>query len=478
MVGDEARLVWGCSACLRVRERPPRDHRRLVETTEDLAAAAGHSVDAEGWLAEFDTGFAAIAGRFGRVEPRRQARAFLLGLLSDVDTRSCWQLAEHAGDGSPHAMQRLLGETVWDADAVRDDVRGYAVDALGEAGGVLILDDTGDLKKGCLTIGTQRQYTGTAGRIENAQVAVYLAYATTAGSTLIDREVYLPKAWTDDRARCAAAGVPDDVRFATKITLGRRMLTRALDAGVSAAWCTADEFYGGDHHLRRDLQARGVGYVLAVAKSHRVIARTVDGPVRADRLAATLPDRAWNQISAGRGSKGERDYDWAWMTINPPAGEVGGCHSLLVRRRISDGELAFYRCWTPTPVPLRTLVRVAGTRWNVETCFQTGKSIGLDEPQVRRWDSWYRHVTLVMLAHAILTVIATRERDNRTDHDQTLIALTFHEIRRLITRLITNTVHTIDHWLHWSAWRRRHQARARTSHYRRRGHIAYQPAST
>ena len=447
-----------------------------METIEDRAAAAGHSVAAQGWLAEFDTGFAAIAGRFTRVEPRRQARAFLLGLLSDVDTRSCWQLAEQAGDASPHAMQRLLGEAVWDADAVRDDVRGYAVDALGDPDGVLILDDTGDLKKGDLTVGTQRQYTGTAGRIENAQVAVYLAYATPRGSTLIDREVYLPKSWTGDPLRCAAAGVPEHVRFATKVTLGRRMLARALDAGVPAAWCTADEFYGGDQHLRRDLQTREVGYVLAVAKSHRVIARTADGPMRADRLAATVASRAWNRISAGPGSKGERDYDWAWIAITPPSGEAPGCHSLLVRRRISDGELAFYRCWTPQPVPLRTLVRVAGTRWKVETCFQTSKTIGLDEPQVRRYDSWYRHTTLVILAHAILTVIAARERDVHADHTQ--IPLTFGEIRRLFSRTITTTIHTIDHWLHWSTWRRRHQATAKTSHYRSRGQLTHLPAST
>jgi len=439
-------------------------------------AAAGHSVAAEQWLAEFDTGFAAVAGRFARVEPRRRARAFLLGLLSDVDTRSCWQLAEQAGDASPHGMQRLLGAAVWDADQVRDDVRGYVAAALGDPGGVLILDDTGDLKKGSHTVATQRQYTGTAGRIENAQVAVYLAYATARGSTLIDREVYLPRAWTDDPGRCTAAGVPPQVRFATKITLGRRMLARALDAKVPAAWATADEFYGGDQHLRRDLQTRGIGYVLAVAKSHRVTARPADGPVRADRLTAGLPTRAWNRISAGAGSKGERDYDWAWIAITSPDGEAAGCHSLLVRRRISDGELAFYRCWSPRPVPLRVLVRVAGTRWNVETCFQTGKIIGLDEPQVRRWDSWYRHVTLVMLAHAILTVIAARERDRHAD--PALIPLTFNEIRRLFARLITTTIQTIDHWLHWSAWRRRHQRRAKTSHYRCRGHTINQPAST
>jgi SRSO17 transposase len=375
-------------------------------------------------------------------------------------------------------MQRLLGEAVWDADAVRDDLRGYVVDALGDPGGVLILDDTGDLKKGVHTVGVQRQYTGTAGRIENAQVAVYLAYAAPDGYTLIDREVYLPKAWTDDPHRCAAASVPADVGFATKLTLARRMLTRALDAQVPAAWCTADEAYGGDRQLRRDLQARGVGYVLAVAKSHRVTARPADGPVRADRLAAALPARAWNRASAGVGSKGDRDYDWAWIAITPPADEAAGQHTLLIRRRISDGELAFYRCWSPRPVPLRALVRVAGTRWNIETCFQTGKAIGLDEPQVRRWHSWYRHTTLVMLAHAILTVIAARERDRHPATGQALIPLTLPEIRRLFARLIATTVHPVSHWLTWSYWRRRHQARARTSHYRRRNRTTHQPAST
>jgi SRSO17 transposase len=429
-------------------------------------------------LAEFDTGFAAIAGRFGRVEPRRQARGFLLGLLSDVDSRSCWQLAEQAGDASPHAMQRLLGEAVWDADAVRDDLRGYAVDALGDPSGVLILDDTGDLKKGVHTIGVQRQYTGTAGRVENAQVAVYLGYAAPGGYTLIDREVYLPKAWTDDPDRCAAAGVPAEVEFATKLALARRMLTRALQAKVPTSWCTADEAYGGDRQLRRDLQRHGVGYVLAVAKSHRVTARPVDGPVRADRLTADLPSRAWNRLTAGNGSKGDRDYDWAWIAITAPGDETAGQHTLLIRRRISDGELAFYRCWSPRPVPLRTLVKIAGTRWSVETCFQTGKTIGLDEPQVRRWHAWHRHVTLVMLAQAILTVIAARERDRHHAGAAELIPLTINEIRRLFAKLISNTVHPISHWLAWSRWRRQHQARARTSHYRRRTPQTHQPAST
>lgn len=445
--------------------------------SHNRAVAVEASVDVDVWQGHFDTAFARIAGRFGRVEPRRQARAFLLGLLSDVESRSCWQLAEQAGDASPHAMQRLLGEAVWDADKVRDDLRDYVVDELGAADGALILDDTGDLKKGAQSVGVQRQYTGTAGRIENAQVAVFLAYASSRGRALIDREVYLPKVWTDDRDRCRAAGVPDEVGFATKVALGRRMLARALEAGVPARWATADEFYGGDRGLRRDLQARGVGYVLAVAKSHRVTLPI--GVLRADQAAARLHRRCWNRLSAGAGAKGQRDYDWAWVRITPPADETPGHHWLLVRRRISDGELAFYRCWSPEPVTLAALVRVAGIRWCVEECFQAGKGeVGLDEHQVRKWTSWYRFTTLVMLAHALLAVIAAHERDQRARSDNELIPLSINEIRHLFAKLITNTVRTISYWMHWSAWRRRHQARARTSHYARRGDLIDSHSST
>jgi SRSO17 transposase len=273
---------------------------------------------------------------------------------------------------------------------------------------------------------------------------VFCGYATPRGYTLIDREIYLPRCWADDPGRRTAAGVPDEVTFATKIALARPMLTRALDAQVPAAWATADEFYGGDAHLRRDLQTRGVGYVLAVAKSHRGTALAADGPVRANRLAATPPSRAWNRLSAGTGAKGDRDYDWAWIAITAPADEATGQHTLPIGCRISDGELAFDRCFSPQPVPLPVLVTVAGTRWRIETCFQPGKAIGLDEHQVRRWDSWYRHTTPVMPAHAILAAIAARERVP-PGPDQTLISLTVPEIRRLFAKLIANTAHTIDH---------------------------------
>src|SRR6266487_4430570 len=216
-----------------------------METTKDLVAAVGARVTVGDWVEQFEVGFAYIAGRFGRVEPRRQVRAFLLGLLSDVDTRTCWQLAEQAGDRTPHRMQRLLGEAVWDADKVRDDVRDYVVDKLGDPGAVLILDDTGDLKKGTASVGVQRQYTGTAGRIENAQVAVFLAYASRRGHALIDRGLYLPRSWTADPDRCAAAGVPTEVGFATKPALATEMISRAVAAGVPAAWVVGgDEVYG------------------------------------------------------------------------------------------------------------------------------------------------------------------------------------------------------------------------------------------
>lgn len=318
-----------------------------------MAAAA--SVDPDAWMECFDSAFARIAGRFKRVEPRKAARDWLLGVLCDVDTRSSWQLAEQAGHASPHRMQRLLAEAVWDADAVRDDPRAFVVDELGDQHGVLIVDDTGDLKAGSATVGVQRQYTGTAGRIENSQDTTFLGYAGSRGRALIDRELYLPKSWTDDPGRCAKAGVPADTQFATKITHARRMLARARDAGVPPAWATADEFYGNHRGLRRDLQARRLGYVLGVARTHR-LALATGLTATAEHVAQRhVPRRSWNRLSAGKGHKGERVYDWAFVRILPPANENTGQHWLLVRQRIRDGELAFYRCWSPEPVTLAAL---------------------------------------------------------------------------------------------------------------------------
>jgi SRSO17 transposase len=404
-----------------------------------------------------------VAGRFGRADLRRRARAFVPGLLSELPHKNCWTIAEHAGDPNPDGMQHLLARAVWDHDKVRDDLRDYLVEHLGDPEAVLVVDETGDLKKGTTTVGVQRQYTGTAGRIENAQVAVYLLYATDAGHALIDRELYIPQGWIDDPARCQAAGIPDQVGFATKPALATAMICRALDAGVPAGWVAGDEVYGADPRLRAELEARQIGYVLAVACDHRV--RVGGDTQRADALLRQIPARAWQQVSCGTGAKGHRLYDWAFIRLDH--GEQRAQHWLLVRRNQRTGELAFYRCFTPRPVPLAVLVQVAGRRWTVEERFQTGKGLcGLDQHQVRRWRSWYRWTTLSMLAHAFLVVAALAERTQRPPPSG-LVGLTCNEIQRLFAALVIQPIADAAHRLRWSFWRRRHQARARTCHYHR-----------
>ena len=431
-----------------------------MTTGDDLLVAAGPSVEPGPWLGIFDELMSTVAGRFPRVEPRRRARAFVLGLLADLPRKNCWTIAEHAGDGSPGGMQHFLARARWDADAVRDDLRGYVAGHLGDPQAVLVVDETGDLKKGPATAGVQRQYTGTAGRTENAQVAVYLSYAGRDGHALIDRELYLPKPWTDDPDRCHAAGIPEDMVFATKPALARAMIARALDAGVPAAWVAGDEVYGRDPGLRAELEERQTGYVLAVACDHRVAVAA--GKHRGDELAACLPRAAWQRYSAGPGAKGHRYYDWALTGL---AGGRPGHHWLLIRRSRRTRELAFYRCYAPGPVPLATLVQVAGRRWTVEENFQAGKELtGLDQHQVRRWASWYRWVTLAMLAAAFLTITAATEHGHPQPEDQ--IPLTRTEISRLLTATITRPARHTDP-LTWSSRRQRHQHRARTSHYQR-----------
>ncbi|GAA2602770.1 IS701 family transposase [Winogradskya consettensis] len=420
----------------------------------------------------------AFAGRFGRVEPRRAAAQFVTGLLTDLEIKTCWQLAEQAGHGRPDAMQRLLYRAKWDADAVRDDVRQVVADRLGDPDGVLVVDETGDLKKGTHTVGVQRQYTGTAGRIENAQVGVFLAYASRHGHTLIDRRVYLPKSWTGDRQRCQQAGVPDDITFATRSELADHMITAAVDALVPARWVAADEAYGNNTGLRARLRALRLGYVLAVSRDHLVPIGAGKTRCRADQLAADLPATGWTRRSAGDGSKGPRFYDWAWLADVGADGDPDddGRHSLLIRRNNSTGELAFYRCWTPGPVTLAQLVRVAGIRWTVEESFQAGKGqVGLDQHQVRRWTSWHRFTTLALAALAILALCTATSRTPEHHGQDDMIELTVNEIRRLINVLLIRPTHSIAYSLRWSTWRRRHQARAKRAHYARRLNLELQP---
>jgi SRSO17 transposase len=358
-------------------------------------------------------------------------------------------------------LQHMLSRASWDEDAVAGDVRDYVTTALADPDAVLVVDETGDLKKGAATVGVQRQYTGTAGRIENSQVAVYLTYAGARGHALIDAALYLPRCWTDDPARLARAGVPDDVEFATKPALAQEMIAAALDAGVPASWVAGDEVYGADTALRGVCRRRGVGYVLNVACNHHL----VSAGCRVDALVVGMPAFEWQRLSAGAGSKGPRLYSWLLIDIGST---LPGHEWIMVRRNDSTQELAYYRCWSPRLVPLRTLVAVAGRRWTIEESFQAAKGqAGLDEHQVRTWTSWRRWVILSMLAMAFLAVTAATERDH-TPAPDSLIPFTLNEIRHLFDKLILARTATEDTIWAWSLWRRKHQATARYYHYQRR----------
>lgn len=361
---------------------------------------------AAGWSASFAAFAERFAGRFPRVESRRQAVSYLRGLLSETERKNGWTLGEAAGDAGPEKMQRLLNFYSWDADGVRDDVREAVVDAIGDGQqGVLILDETGFLKKGTRSAGVARQYSGTAGRIENCQIGVFLAYASPHGRALIDRELYLPKEWTDDRARCRGAGVPDSEQFATKPVRGRRMLERALEAEVPFGWVTADEAYGQDTKFRLWLESAGLAHVVTVPKNASVVSMDLR-KIRADRVIAELDEPAWHRLSAGSGAHGERIYDWAAADIRPLRDPACG-HWLLARRSVSDPtDVAYYVCYGPANTPLHELVRVAGSRWAIEESFQTAKNeTGLDHYQARGYTAWYRHTTLSMAAAAFPTII-------------------------------------------------------------------------
>jgi SRSO17 transposase len=357
------------------------------------------------WAAGLEAVHARVAPRFARAEPRQRALAYLRGLLSPVERKNGWQLAEQAGDATPDGMQHLLARADWEADRVRDDLRAYVVEHLGDERAVLVVDETGFLKKGTKSVGVQRQYSGTAGRIENCQIGVFLAYASPRGRTFLDRELYLPKEWATDTARREEAAVPDTVEFRTKPQLARAMLERALDAGVPAAWVTGDEIYGGDRRLRLWLEERRVPHVLAVKSTEPLWTRTSWRQVAAKTLAASVADTEWERLSAGEGAKGPRVYDWARVAIRALP-EPGWDYWLLVRRSVADPtELAYYVCFCPVGTSLAELVRVAGTRWAIEESFESAKGeVGLDHYEVRRWPGWYRHITLALLAHAYLAV--------------------------------------------------------------------------
>ena len=365
------------------------------------------AADVGRWAEEIGRVRDRLGPRFARSEARARVGLYLRGLLAGVERKNGWQLAEFAGDLSPANVQHFIGRAAWDADAVRDDLRAYVAEHLGEPDGVLIVDETGFLKKGEKSVGVQRQYTGTAGRIENSQVGVFLAYRGTRGHALIDRALYLPKSWAGDGPRREEAHVPTGVAFATKPALARGMVERALDAGVPTAWVTADEVYGSDSKSRRLLEGRGVGYVPAVACSQRLFLGGQYG--RADDHVADLPEAAWVSRSCGAGSKGDRTYEWAFVPFSHPT-DRGLRRGLLVRRSQSDPtDRAYYLTHAPAGATEGDLARAAGSRWAVEECFELAKGeCGLAHGEGRTWHAWHRHITLSMFALAILAALRSR----------------------------------------------------------------------
>ncbi|MDP9381305.1 MAG: IS701 family transposase [Chloroflexota bacterium] len=370
--------------------------------------------DVQAWDRELDILHQRIAPRFRRSEPRQRTRSYLQALLSPCERKNGWQVAEVVGETAPDGVQRLLNAADWDANVVRDDLRAYVVDHLADADAVLVIDETGFLKKGTKSVGVKRQYSGTAGRIENCQIGVFLCYASQLGAAFIDRALYLPKEWARDQVRRKEAGVPESVAFATKPELATTMVLRALDVGVPCGWVTGDTIYGGDRTLRVTLEQRQQPFVLAVP-SNEPLWR--DGPqyLEARVIADQLPVEAWQRLSAGDGAKGPRWYDWAWqplwrLQLTPEERAQG--HWLLVRRSLDDPtDLAYYVVFAPRATTiLETVVRVAGMRWQIEVGFEAAKGeCGLDEYEVRKWDAWHRHITLALLAHAFLTVIRHQE---------------------------------------------------------------------
>ena len=346
-----------------------------------------------------------IGPRFSRPEPRARAIAYIKALMSHAERKNGWQLAEEAGDMSPDGMQRLLNAAKWDADQVRDDLQDYVVEHFGEPEAIITVDETGFIKKGRHSAGVQRQYSGTAGKVENCQIGVFLGYVSSKGRALLDRALYLPKSWTSDPDRCREAQVPEEAcKFATKPELARRMIAHALERGVPARWVTGDEVYGRDSKLRRFLQEQRLSYVLAVASTQRMPCGKE--PVTAAELAEEIPPSAWKQMSAGNGAKGPREYNWAIRRLDALK-EEGYEAWLLVRQSLGPKrERAYYWVFAPTETRLADMVKVAGSRWSIEESFERAKGeVGLDHYEVRLWPAWHRHMTLSMLALAYLDVV-------------------------------------------------------------------------
>lgn len=381
-----------------------------IETTLELWASSLRDVKAR------------IRPLFTQERVAASAGLFLDGLLGPERRKTGWMRAEAAGDPGPWRQQAILGRGRWDADDLRDIVRDYALETLADDDAVLVIDETGFLKQGKASCGVARQYTGSAGKITNCQIGVFAAYVSRHGHAFIDRALYLPKAWTEDAGRMAAAHVPDKTAFATKPALARTLIERAIAAGVPFGWVAADSVYGvGEVELA--LRRAGKGYVLGIASNHSVKSWGKAKPIAgtAGSIAQGLAPAAWKRLSAGEGTKGPRLYDWAYLELaGLDASQYGESLSglwtrgLLIRRTIADQDLAFFSTWCPAGTSIEKLVAIEGHRWAIEDSFETAKNeLGLDHNETRSWHGWHRHVSLVMLAFAMMAAIQYRANNTQ-----------------------------------------------------------------
>jgi SRSO17 transposase len=378
--------------------------------------------DVDRWEAELESLFTRLRRLFYRTESKKHAEQYVRGLLSPLGRKNGWTIAEHVGEPELAALQRLLNLSPWDADALLEVNREYAIEHLADPAGILVADPTGFAKKGDRSVGVQRQYSGTLGRIDNCQIATFLCYVTPSRDrVLVDRRLYMPeKSWMADPARCAAAGVPADLAFATRPQQVIEMIRAACAAGMPFAWFTADEEFGQNPGLCSYLEKSRIPYVMAVPKSTQ-FTDTAGQVAQLATIAQQLRGNSWQRRACGIGSKGHRVYDWALIDSTDPD------HQYLIRRSIDDGELAFYHCYNPHRASFGELVGVAGARWPIEECFGSGKNeVGLDNYQVRTWNAWHRHITLAMLAHTFLAVTAhnAKKRGPNTVNNQT--SMTIH----------------------------------------------------
>lgn len=369
-----------------------------------------------GWREEFDRLHARLRPHAARRRTHDQMKLHLEGVLGQAERRNGWHLAEAVGDRSPYAMQHLLGRSSWDVGGVREETRRYVREGLGQIR-ARIVDESGFLKKGTKSAGVARQYSGTAGRVENCQIGVFLAYATTSECAYVDAQLYLPEGWTKDQARCRAAGIPKDVGFQTKPQLAQRMLERAHAEDGPVPWVLGDEVYGTSKELRRALEERRQSYVLAVSCNVKVRlpGQKAYRARQVKDVVAGLPAETWQCLSAGEGSKGPRLYDWAWLEAESSDLPGEWKRFMLARRSLEDAEeIAYYFVFAPAAVTLQETVEAAGLRWNIESGFEQAKQeVGLDEYEVRQWEGWHRFITLGLLAHAFLAVQRARARTKK-----------------------------------------------------------------